>query len=522
MQLCEAVESHLRQSLLARPPVQRTVDNSIQMQIQEEQESIWHYLERDEVRALGLIVERWSKGRLDGLTARAQFQSQVLRGQSQQAVEFQNAGSAFLRAGLDGALAGISLGNLVSPGADVRIRQGGQPTGRPLTVESQDHYHIFPNAQSQGIHISPVMPPGLANLARFGDRGPPGATMPGGPLGGMPGASSTTINIGPQGVLGSLAGHLFEGLAAGVMGGARASARTQTVFTAIDTIFLHSRWEDTFQIAMQELGLDGPRPLPGEVRVSFQQKAKVIIQTAARQHAVYESWLDLVLLCLCVEVIRRTPTQASNIAGGSTEVVPPVTASSASTSAPSQAPRLNPRTHSPFTSWQLPLGGSITVNDVTVNSANDVTLQRHFVMGPGGTPGDMHMIFGLEQNGSRSGGAPGADAASYRLDRDFLRDRVFVLMDALLGGPGGPLEAPGRPAGLTAEEMNLHCPVAIRSSVNGDSDSCPICLEPCVTGEPIRQLPCKHELHQQCCEAWLATADTCPTCRHQIPRSPRT
>jgi len=413
------------------------------------------------------------------------------------------------------------------PGADGRARPGGaQPVGRPPTMESQTHYHIYPNAQSQGIHISPVMP---ASLARFAaSRGSPPTAMPGGPLGGMPGASSsaaTTINVGPQGVFGSLAHGLFGGLAAGVMGGARAGARTQTIFTAIDTIFLHSTWEDTFRVAMQELGLDGPRPQPGEVRVSFQQKAKVIIQAAPRQQAAYESWLDLVLLCLCVEVIRRAPTQVTSITvGSSTETLSPPTASSSSRSEPSQASRFTPRTETTATSSRLPPGVTMTVNDVTINSANDVTLHRHFIMGPGITAGHMD-IFGPDPNGFRSAGAPGDNTAPFRLDRDFLRDRVFVLMETLLsgpGGPGGPLGSLGRPAGLTIEEMDSHCPVASRKSVNGNDDSCPICLEPCVIGEPIRCLPCKHELHKECCEAWLATADTCPTCRHQVPRAPRT
>jgi hypothetical protein len=244
---------------------------------------------------------------------------------------------------------------------------------------------------------------------------------------------------------------------------------------------------------MQELGLDGPRALPAEVRVSFQQRAQGILEAAPRQQAANASWLDLVMLCLCAEVIRnlKVPDAAS---GSTAETVDVPSTTASSTSAP----------------WQMTAIAVVPSPRPLPGSNDPFVLQRHWVVPP--SDNHRHWVVPASDHHGRS---VNIDPISIRLDRDFLRDRVFVLMENLLGGG---LPGASRPAGLTIEEMDLHCPVANRQSINGD-DSCPICLEPCILGEPIRCLPCNHELHKECIEAWLATADTCPTCRYQVPRS---
>jgi hypothetical protein len=485
LQLCEAVEDMLQSSRMrqARSRAQeRPEENASPLQIQLEADSIWHYLAKEEVKALGIIVERWSKGKLDGFTARQQFQSQVLRGQSQQAVELQNASSAFLRAGLDGALAGIAMGSAVGlegPSGSDGSEQAG--AGGQSTMET--HVHIPLGQTPSGSELV------ASGSASSQSRGPNAGGHQSGP-----------------GVFGALAGGIFGGLAAAVLGGARAGARTQNVFSAIDMIFLHSTFEDSFGMAMQELGLDGPVVLPGEVRVSFQQRAKGILEAAPRQQAANASWLDLVMLCLCAEVIRNLKGHGRAAAGsGTIETIPP---------SPTQR---HDRSHAAESAAQ----GSDPRMDSDVSLQAAGLFNHPVIVASPDQPGRIDVLFGLDwpqtelfgQNGSDTG--PSDDnPGSFRLDPDFLRDRVFVLLESLLGGG---LSESSRFTGMTIEEMDLHCPIGQRQAA--DNDSCPICLEPCVAGEPVRCLPCKHEIHQECIEAWLATADTCPTCRFKIPRT---
>ncbi|KAI8823345.1 uncharacterized protein EV422DRAFT_350629 [Fimicolochytrium jonesii] len=50
------------------------------------------------------------------------------------------------------------------------------------------------------------------------------------------------------------------------------------------------------------------------------------------------------------------------------------------------------------------------------------------------------------------------------------------------------------------------------------SDTCPICIEPFVEGEPIRELvPCRHYFHGACIETWLTERrGVCPMCRADL------
>jgi len=135
-----------------------------------------------------------------------------------------------------------------------------------------------------------------------------------------------------------------------------------------------------------------------------------------------------------------------------------------------------------------------------------------FIGGGGGM-----MVVGLSGFGDAAGGGDGRGGSwPFRHDEQLLQARINVLLQAILLADSGETM---QNAGLTMEEIGRVCPVVARGPVSADDGCCPICLENPVTGEPVRQLPCGHVLHRECCEAWLTTADTCPTCRFQMPRS---
>lgn len=61
--------------------------------------------------------------------------------------------------------------------------------------------------------------------------------------------------------------------------------------------------------------------------------------------------------------------------------------------------------------------------------------------------------------------------------------------------------------GQSVDEMNYNY---------DDENCCPICLVEYEEGDEIRRLPCNHEFHKSCVDAWLGNNASCPSCRHSL------
>lgn len=398
--------------------------------------SILHHVAQDEVRALGEIVSSWSQGLLDSQTARRHVQFRVLRGQSALGDPF---GLGFFGGGMP------PLGGPAAPRPGQPVPGAPPEAPRPLS-----------GGPTAGFAAGARQLPAL---------GPGGAT----PAGGMdPGA-------------------LFMDMMSSLVGGGlvssphRREGGVHEVFSAVDSVLFCQTFEEARGLAIRELDLDGPRPLREEIQASFQRKARGILQDPARRQAGSAVWLDLVRLCLFVEVVRHV---SDSSARGS--------------SAPAGPRRTTPA------SFGSPLVGSPLGQPRRGGASRTPT-----------HPGGMDLVFivnGASGNVAAVGlsGLP-PSGAPFRLDQEFLRDRVGVLLDMLASAADAR-----RPRGLSPEEIERHCPCGPREAA--DEDVCPICLEEAVPGEAVRKLQCGHVLHKECCEAWLATADACPMCRSQVRR----
>ena len=50
--------------------------------------------------------------------------------------------------------------------------------------------------------------------------------------------------------------------------------------------------------------------------------------------------------------------------------------------------------------------------------------------------------------------------------------------------------------------------------------ACAVCLEGYEVGCVLKTLPCEHEFHVACIDAWLKTSAICPVCRRKLPLTP--
>jgi len=235
------------------------------------------------------------------------------------------------------------------------------------------------------------------------------------------------------------------------------------LFNFIDDVLVHSATiEDGWGVVMREVGLDGPRPLHSEVRERFRERADEILAGEDRQTTqVVSTRLELLKLCLCVEVLRH--------------VCPPTRG---------RSPTPTKRVSANHTASSL---AALSVLRQVQDSALSNSL------------------------GPRSGSVP-----VIRLDQTLLQLRVFMLLNAAIQEQAGHLDHSSR--GLMAEDVQRLCPVVVMpsSAALGDEETCCVCLEPMGSGQELRKLPCKHLLHKECCEAWLGRADTCPACRANV------
>ena len=46
--------------------------------------------------------------------------------------------------------------------------------------------------------------------------------------------------------------------------------------------------------------------------------------------------------------------------------------------------------------------------------------------------------------------------------------------------------------------------------------NCSICLELYKKSDTLRELPCKHDFHEECLLDWLSMHNSCPVCRHEL------
>ncbi|KAI8865958.1 hypothetical protein GQ42DRAFT_165794 [Ramicandelaber brevisporus] len=54
------------------------------------------------------------------------------------------------------------------------------------------------------------------------------------------------------------------------------------------------------------------------------------------------------------------------------------------------------------------------------------------------------------------------------------------------------------------------------ATVTMTEQECIVCLDKYCAGEMLRMLPCMHEYHQECIDAWLRNKGVCPICRTQV------
>ncbi|KAK4849746.1 hypothetical protein QYF36_000483 [Acer negundo] len=77
----------------------------------------------------------------------------------------------------------------------------------------------------------------------------------------------------------------------------------------------------------------------------------------------------------------------------------------------------------------------------------------------------------------------------------------------------------GRPENLPASKAAIESMPTIEISLNHTSAEthCAVCKEAFELGTSAREMPCKHIYHQDCILPWLASRNSCPVCRQELP-----
>lgn len=416
-------------------------------------DAILQHMASDEVRALGEIIGSWAQGSMDSHSARRHVQLRVLRGQTPLGDPFSS-----------GLIGGSSMGPGMGPGG---MGSGGRRSPGTAPADTGSGSATFIPGQAD------VRSSGSSRADRWETSG--SASAAGAAAGGATDQPPPT------------AGSLFTDLALSLLGGggvgplhsSQMRGNSHEVFSTLDAVFFCRSFRDALGLALRELDLDGPRPLPEEVQESFRRKAHGILQDTVRRQTDGAVWLDLVRLCLFVEVVRHVSESLAR-----------------SGVAPSR--RMDPRMMMAPGVPLMPMRPSGSSAGRMMSPSVGQSMDVVFVIN-----GSNGSVAALGFSGLQGG------TANFRLDPDFLQGRVGVLLEALASA------TERRPRGLSPEEIDRNCPCESRTAA-GDDDVCPVCLEPSVHGEAVRQMPCGHAFHKECCEAWLSTANTCPMCRFQV------
>ncbi|TXG74104.1 hypothetical protein EZV62_002683 [Acer yangbiense] len=77
----------------------------------------------------------------------------------------------------------------------------------------------------------------------------------------------------------------------------------------------------------------------------------------------------------------------------------------------------------------------------------------------------------------------------------------------------------GRPENLPASKAAIESMPTIEISLSHTSAEthCAVCTEAFEIGTSAREMPCKHIYHQDCILPWLASRNSCPVCRQELP-----
>ena len=78
----------------------------------------------------------------------------------------------------------------------------------------------------------------------------------------------------------------------------------------------------------------------------------------------------------------------------------------------------------------------------------------------------------------------------------------------------------GRPTAQSAIDTLPHVVIGAEGSgVSAGEHECAVCKDDLEHAANCRRLPCNHLYHSDCILPWLATNNSCPVCRFELPVS---